>query len=351
MMALEKHAQKNKVGMHSGAGGLVRVADVNSKAMASTFLSSMQRQGKVSAVVEYVSSGSRLRVYIPRDSCQATFLLAGVSCPRTSYQDKAGDPYAEEALAFTRDMCFQRDVELEVHDTDARGNFVGQVFVGGRSLGVELLQNGFGEKHSSAHRYGIESELTAAEDMAKKTKVGMWEGYDEAAVEAARLAAAGENGEAGEAGASVGRTEEVIVTEIVDAITFYAQRTGAAEELSQLSTDLNAALSASATPLEAVKRNVLCAGNFCPFRFPFFSYSSRRVVLDLLFTSPLPLGQVNSLLTMRGIERELSLLTRNRARSPYDTLTTATQKRWTSHVWQPFQRNTLLFQSKLVGWR
>jgi staphylococcal nuclease domain-containing protein 1 len=258
MMSLESHAQKNKVGLHKGSGGLLRVADVNSKGMASTFLSSMQRQGKVTAVVEYVSSGSRLRVFIPRESCQATFLLAGVSCPRTAYQDKPGDPFSDEALALTRDMCFQQDVELEVCDTDARGNFVGQVFINGRSLGVELLQRGFGEKHNSAGRYGIEAELTAAQDVAKKTKVGMWEGYDPAAA-AAAAAAAGENGGDAEGGAP-GRTEEVIVTEVVDAITFYAQRTDAAEKLNQLSIDLNAALASGATPVESIRKNLLCAG-------------------------------------------------------------------------------------------
>jgi staphylococcal nuclease domain-containing protein 1 len=66
-------------------------------------------------------------VHVPRENCQATFLLAGVSCPRTAYQDKAGEPFADEALQFAKDFCFQRDVELEVCDTDQRGNLVGQV--------------------------------------------------------------------------------------------------------------------------------------------------------------------------------------------------------------------------------
>ena len=33
-------------------------------------------------VVEFVASGSRFRVYIPRETCVITFLLSGVSCPR-----------------------------------------------------------------------------------------------------------------------------------------------------------------------------------------------------------------------------------------------------------------------------
>jgi staphylococcal nuclease domain-containing protein 1 len=34
------------------------------------------------AVVEFVASGSRFRLYIPRETCVITFLLSGINCPR-----------------------------------------------------------------------------------------------------------------------------------------------------------------------------------------------------------------------------------------------------------------------------
>jgi len=80
-------------------------------------------------------------------------------------------------------------------------------------------------------------------------------------MEAARAAANGEANAESSGGTNQG-TEEVVVTEVVDAITFYAQRTDAAEILNKLSTELNAALTSGATPLDAVKRGVLCAGKF-----------------------------------------------------------------------------------------
>mmetsp|Transcript_28141 Transcript_28141/g.84153 ORF Transcript_28141/g.84153 Transcript_28141/m.84153 type:complete len:903 (-) Transcript_28141:179-2887(-) len=259
LMSLERHAQKNKVGMHKGSGGQLRVADINGKAMASTFLSSMQRGGRVSGIVEHVVSGSRLRVFVPKESCSGLMILAGVSCPRTSYQDKPGEPFAEEALAFSRAMCLQKDVQLEVSDTDARGNFVGQVFVDGRNLSVELLQRGLAEMHPSAGRYGVEAEFKGSQDIAMNAKVGVWEGYDPAAPVAA-AAADGENG-AGAEGHGRG-SEEVTVTEVVDAITFYAQATSAASTLSELSTNLNTVLSKEQTKLDVPKRGLLCACKF-----------------------------------------------------------------------------------------
>ena len=46
-------------------------------AKAKQFLPFLQRAGRSHAVVEYVASGSRLRLYIPRETCLITFLLAG----------------------------------------------------------------------------------------------------------------------------------------------------------------------------------------------------------------------------------------------------------------------------------
>lgn len=41
------------------------------------FLPFLQRAGRSEAVVEYVFSGSRLKLYLPKDTCLITFLLAG----------------------------------------------------------------------------------------------------------------------------------------------------------------------------------------------------------------------------------------------------------------------------------
>lgn len=50
---------------------------------AKQFLPFLQRAGRSEAVVEYVFSGSRLKLYLPKETCLITFLLAGkssVSC-------------------------------------------------------------------------------------------------------------------------------------------------------------------------------------------------------------------------------------------------------------------------------
>lgn len=71
---------QNKVGVHNtGEPPIHKVADLAGNAAKSKqFLPFLQRIGRLHANVEYVASGSRIRVYIPRDTCLATFLLSGI---------------------------------------------------------------------------------------------------------------------------------------------------------------------------------------------------------------------------------------------------------------------------------
>ncbi|CAN7995271.1 unnamed protein product, partial [Ixodes pacificus] len=116
LLAAEMKAQKSSRGLHSkkDASGH-RVVDLSGDpAKSKQFLPFLQRAGKMEAVVEFVASGSRLRLYIPRENCLATFLLAGISCPKASRlqggQQVEGEPFGNEALAYTKGLCLQREV-------------------------------------------------------------------------------------------------------------------------------------------------------------------------------------------------------------------------------------------------
>ena len=100
--------------------------------------------------MEFVASGSRLRLYIAKETCLVTFLLSGqsnqistsslfevtcnllsgfnavgIDCPRGSRPDPArpgssigGDAFGDKALNFTREMCLQHEVQVEVESMD-----------------------------------------------------------------------------------------------------------------------------------------------------------------------------------------------------------------------------------------
>lgn len=75
-------------------------------AKAKQFLPFLQRSGRQPAVVDYVLSGHRFKLIIPKESVAVAFSLAGVRCPGK------GDPYADEAMAFMRRRISQRSVEV-----------------------------------------------------------------------------------------------------------------------------------------------------------------------------------------------------------------------------------------------
>lgn len=60
----------------------------------------------MSAVVEYVLSGHRYKIDIPKATCSVAFSLSGVRCPGRD------EPYSDEAIAFMRRKIMQRDVEV-----------------------------------------------------------------------------------------------------------------------------------------------------------------------------------------------------------------------------------------------
>lgn len=97
--------------------GTIRVQELQGDAQRSKqFLPYLQRSQRSEGIVEFVSSGSRLRVYVPKETCLITFLLAGIQCPRGARLGPGGkpigesEPFADEALKFTRSRALQHEV-------------------------------------------------------------------------------------------------------------------------------------------------------------------------------------------------------------------------------------------------
>jgi staphylococcal nuclease domain-containing protein 1 len=135
-----------------------------------------------------------------------TIVLAGIRAPKTARNASEKDePFGREGLDFSTLRALQRDVEIEVFSTDKVGGFIGALYLNkSDNLAIALVDNGL----ASVHGYSAEStpfykQLLEAEDKAKKAQLGVWQGYDAAAEEAA-YADAGNAGAVGGAGAARG---------------------------------------------------------------------------------------------------------------------------------------------------
>jgi endonuclease YncB( thermonuclease family) len=130
----EERAETGKRGRFAGkAPAPVRITDLTSDSTkARSYQTFLQRGGALSAVVQGVITGSRIRVYIPKENCLLTFGLTGVRSPqpaRPASTAKRGRMMpsteaatgGEEAKAFARARLMQRNVTIKVEDMDKGG--------------------------------------------------------------------------------------------------------------------------------------------------------------------------------------------------------------------------------------
>lgn len=182
LLAAEEAAQSEGKGMWNAKAPkpLVFVDYSESLDKAKRQLTLLSRQKKVPAVVDFVKSGSRFTVLVPREGAKLTFVLGGIRAPRSARgPNDAAEPFGQEAHDFASKRCQQRDVEIDVDDTDKQGGFIGTMYVNRESFAKLLVEEGLASVHAySAEKSGNGPELFAAEKKAKEARKGMWHDWD-----------------------------------------------------------------------------------------------------------------------------------------------------------------------------
>jgi staphylococcal nuclease domain-containing protein 1 len=253
LLAAEERAKKKEVGMFSKRESpVLRVSDTSGDLQkAKQFLPFLQRAGKTTGIVEFVASGSRLRIYIPKETCLITFLLSGIQCPRATRKDNAtgavinaGDPFGDAAMLFTKENVMQRDVEVTVESMDRAGNFIGWLTRDGMNMSVALVEEGLSKVHNTAEKSHFFGILQAAEAKAKARKANIWSLEQEVAQEAKPLEAEPQERKV--------NYKKVIVSYVAeDSPTFFAQKVQTGPELVALMEQMHTALANAAAPAVA----------------------------------------------------------------------------------------------------
>ncbi|KAL0963016.1 hypothetical protein UPYG_G00348450 [Umbra pygmaea] len=278
LLAAEARAVKNGKALHSKKEVPIhRVADISGETQkAKQFLPFLQRAGRSEAVVEYVFSGSRLKLYMPKETCLITFLLAGIECPRGSRNvpgsPQPAEPFSDEAMAFTKDLVLQREVEVEVESMDKAGNFIGWLHIEGVNLSVALVENALSKVHFTAERSSYFKTLLGGEEAARLRKEKIWANYEEKPVEEEQVKVTEEK-------ERTANYRAVYVTEITDSMHFYTQdvETGVSGE--NLMETMRAEIS-TASPLEGCRYRARVERVESPAKVHVFyiDYGNREVV-------------------------------------------------------------------------
>lgn len=236
LLLAEESAQKDEKGMWSPKGPATKQYQDYSESLqkAKMEASVLQRQKKVPAVVDFVRSGSRFVVLVPRENAKLTFVLSGIRTPKPARQQgDAAEPFGQEAYDFANRRCLQRDVEIDVENTDKIGGFIGTMYVGRENFARVLVEEGLAEVHAySAEQSGHSNELFAAETKAKEGRKGMWHDWDpskdvdEAQVVPASNGADGANGDSNESIPRKKDYRDAMVTHVDEAGKLKVQQIG-----------------------------------------------------------------------------------------------------------------------------
>ncbi|XP_059613411.1 staphylococcal nuclease domain-containing protein 1 [Phlebotomus argentipes] len=275
LLSAEAQATKAAKGVHGKKDKPAhRITDltVEHSRIKHQYLPSWLRALKTDGIVEFVASGSRFRILVPKDSCLVTFLLAGISCPRSArpaangMNAQEGEPYGDDALNFTKERILQRDVQVHMEGTDKAGtSVIGWLWAEGNvNLSVALVEEGLATVHFTAEKSEYYRALKTAEDNAKAKKKNIWSTYVEEPE--------GEKEKDGEVGDKeddkvVERKvnhEKVVVTEITPELHFFVQHADQGAKLEALMTKLRQDFSVS-PPIQGAytpKRGDLCAAKF-----------------------------------------------------------------------------------------
>ncbi|ETI23329.1 hypothetical protein G647_05129 [Cladophialophora carrionii CBS 160.54] len=237
LLLAEESAQKDTKGMWSEKPPAAKQYQDYSESLqkAKMEASVLQRQKKVPAIVDFVRSGSRFVVLVPRENAKLTFVLSGIRTPKPARQSgEAAEPFGQEAYDFANRRCMQRDVEIDVEDTDKVGGFIGTLYVGRENFARALLEEGLAEVHAhSAEKSGHSNELFAAEKKAKEARKGMWHDWDPSKddedddLTPPTNGNAGTNGDAAEPASRKKDYRDVVVTHVDETGKLKIQQVGA----------------------------------------------------------------------------------------------------------------------------
>jgi staphylococcal nuclease domain-containing protein 1 len=246
LLAAESRAQKKGVGLHSTKEpGVMRIADVSGDvAKAKQFLPLLQRAGRIDGLVEFVFSGSRFKLYLPKETCLITFLLSGIDCPRMGRAANGNNPaqpadeFGEEAFLLSKGHCLQHEVKVEIENVDKAGNFIGQLTTSdGVNLSVALVEAGYASVFRSAAGSSYYALLNSAEQRAKEKKLNRWKNFVEEKVVV-------EEAEKNEPQERVVNQKKLVITEVNNELHIYGQLVENGPKLEQLTTQLRAELEA-----------------------------------------------------------------------------------------------------------
>lgn len=188
LLAAESMSKAAKKCIHSDKEYKAKIInDLSDPKKAKTYAGALQRAGRTKAIVDYVFSGSRYKLFVPTENCYIMFALSNVRSPQPSPnpgavsrgQARVAEPFGDASKRHARVCLQQRQVEIECSGVTQGGVMTGDLYVGQeaqrRNYCIELVASGLATVDQRKIDYGEAPKvLIDSQTAAQNNKLGIW---------------------------------------------------------------------------------------------------------------------------------------------------------------------------------
>ena len=124
--------------------------------------------------VNRVTDGDTIKV--SGNGSKITVRLVGIDAPETSKKkNEPGQPYSKKSTKHLAGLALNRSVTVKSYGTDRYGRTLGEVFVNGKNVNLEMVKVGLAEVYRGKPAKGLDmNPYWKAEADARKAGIGMW---------------------------------------------------------------------------------------------------------------------------------------------------------------------------------
>ena len=115
-------------------------------------------------------------VEVKKGAVKLTVRLVGIDAPEVSHKKhEPGQPFSQQSTKYLAKLALNRSADVKSYGADRYGRVLGEVFVDGNNVNMEMVRAGLAEVYRGKPAPGQDvSPYWNAEEMARKTGKGMW---------------------------------------------------------------------------------------------------------------------------------------------------------------------------------
>jgi len=115
-------------------------------------------------------------IIVKKGATKLTIRLVGIDAPEISHKkNEPGQPFSQQSTKHLAGLVLNKVVDIKSHGPDRYGRTLGEVFLDGNNINLEMVKSGLAEVYRGTPAKGQNMEpYWKAEEVARRGGKGMW---------------------------------------------------------------------------------------------------------------------------------------------------------------------------------